>query len=159
MLTLKPVFWSDFYTSFYSKLAIIGFLIYLQRLFFWYFFNAFHFILRSFDGTLNLFASKVETKTTERNQPSTVNIVNLERHNLPNIDNLDQLGFFKLLEDDVTTTTQSQHDVARTTHRNSDISKTKHEHNVNRDISKWTNRNETNTKKKMTFVDLKKILD
>jgi hypothetical protein len=38
----------------------------------------------------------VDTKTGPREQPPTVNVVDLERDNLSNLDNLTDLGFFKL---------------------------------------------------------------
>jgi hypothetical protein len=59
--------------------------------------NFIFYISRNFGGNFKAEASKVDIKTGNRDLPLTVNLLDLERQNLPNIDNLSQLGFFKLL--------------------------------------------------------------
>ena len=50
-------------------------------------------------ANFQLMATKVDITTAIREQPPGVNLLELDRQNLPNLENLDQLGFFSLAND------------------------------------------------------------
>jgi hypothetical protein len=118
---------------------------------------------RSSNASFDIFASKVDTKTGPREQPTTINVVDLERDNLSNLDNLTDLGFFKLLQDPFQLSITDLFDSNDRT-KKSGVEPLKKKLLVDpsrrhSSMSSFTdfnnNNNNTQKKKKMTFSDLK----
>ena len=130
-----------------------------NRFFFFFFF------FRNWSGNFEAHASKVEVKTGNRDSPLAVDLLDLERENLPNLDNLSQLGFFKLFGQDFVVEPSFDHNSKTVDHNSKTVehnSKTvEHnsktvDHNSKTVVSSPVQNNKFETqKKKLMFLDLK----